>query len=104
MTRQTDYTNEAQQRLLQIIDLLAGHEVLGLPPSEIARAVGCGAATVTRDMANLQHAGWAERTPKGERWRLSPHPIQISVRCAAGWDEAKKDLQDIAQRYGRRAA
>lgn len=103
MTRKTNYTNAAQQRLLQIIDLLAGHEVLGLPPSEIARAVGCSAAVVTRDMDNLQLAGWAERTPKGERWRLTPHPIQISVRCAAGWAEAEKDLKDIAQRFGRRA-
>jgi len=96
-----DYTNKAQQRLLQLIDLLAGHEVQGLAPSEIAKAMGCSASVITSDMANLQLAGWAERTPKGERWRLSPHPIQLSLRYAAGLAESERALKDISQRFGR---
>lgn len=98
------YINESQQRLLQVIDLLAGHEVLGLLPSEIAKAIGCSAPQTTRDMANLQHAGWAEKTPKGDRWRLSPHPIQLSVRCATGLAESEQSLRDVSHRYGRRSA
>jgi len=95
------YINKAQQRLLQIIDLLAGHEVQGLLPSEIAKAIGSGAPLVTRDMANLQQAGWAERTPKSDRWRLSPHVIQLSLRYAAGLAESERALKDISQRFGR---
>ena len=38
MTRATDYTNAAQQRLLQLIDLMAGHELQGLTPGEIVKA------------------------------------------------------------------
>ena len=59
MSRTTSYTNAAQQRLLQLIDLLAGHELAGLAPTEIARALGCGAPVVTRDLDNLRTAGWA---------------------------------------------
>lgn len=100
-TSPTHYINDAQQRLLQVIDLLSGHEVQGLLPSEIAKSMGCSAPLVTRDMANLQHAGWAERTPKGDRWRLSPHAIQLSLRFAAGLAESERALKDITQRFGR---
>ena len=96
----THYINDAQQRLLQLVDLLAGHEVHGLAPGEIAKAMGCAASQVTRDMANLQHAGWAERTPS-ERWRLSPHAIQLSLRFAAGLAESERALKDITNRFGR---
>jgi DNA-binding IclR family transcriptional regulator len=100
MATPSPYINEAQQRLLQTIDLLAGNEVQGLAPGEIAKAMGCAASQVTRDMANLQHAGWAERTPS-ERWRLSPHAIQLSLRFAAGLAESERVLKDITQRFGR---
>lgn len=99
MTRKTDYTNAAQQRLLQLIDLLAGHELVGLPPGEIAKAMGCAASAVTRDLANLHQAGWAEQTPKGGRWRLAPHAIEISLRHAAAVRSGRQALDDLMNRY-----
>jgi DNA-binding IclR family transcriptional regulator len=99
--RTTNYINEPQQRLLQLIDLLAGHEIQGLAPSEIAKAMRCSAPQVTRDMENLRHAGWAERTPKGDRWRLSPHPIQLAIRHAQALSDGKRALDDVAQRFSR---
>lgn len=101
MTRATDYTNAAQQRLLQLIDLLAGHELAGLLPGEIAKALAVGASTVTRDLDNLRTAGWAELTPKGDRWRLAPHIIQLSLRYAAALDAGAQQWRDIQRRYGR---
>ena len=103
MTRATDYTNAAQQRLLQLIDLLAGHELQGLAPGEIAKALAVGASTVTRDLANLRTAGWAEITPKGDRWRLAPHVIQHSLRYAAALDAGAQQWRDIQRRYGQGA-
>lgn len=96
-----DYISAAQQRLLHLIDLLAGHELQGLAPGEIAKALSCAPSAVTRDMANLHAAGWAEKTPKGERWRLSPHVIQLSIRHAAALAEGERALQDVAQRFSR---
>lgn len=101
MSRATDYTNAAQQRLLQLIDLLAGHELAGLLPNEIAKALAVGASTVTRDLDNLRSAGWAELTPKGDRWRLAPHVIQLSLRYAAALDAGAQQWRDIQRRYGR---
>lgn len=101
MTRATDYTNEAQQRLLQHIDLLAGHELQGLAPAAIAKALNCSPSVVTRDMANLQSAGWAERTPTTGNWRLSPHAIQLSLRHAQAIRAGHQELQDVEQRYSR---
>ncbi|GKT20039.1 IclR family transcriptional regulator [Acidovorax sp. SUPP2522] len=101
MSRTTDYTNAAQQRLLQLIDLLAGHELQGLAPAEIAKALNASPSVVTRDLDNLRTAGWGEQTPQGGRWRLSPHLIQISLRHAVALDTARRAFDDIVQRYSR---
>ena len=101
MTRATDYTNAAQQRLLQLIDLLSGHELQGLPLTAIAKALDASASVITRDLDNLRTAGWAERTPSGDRWRLTPHPVQISLRHAAAITAGEQNLRDVVQRYSR---
>lgn len=100
MTRSTDYTNAAQQRLLQLVDLLAGHELQGLEPGAIAKALGCTAPVTTRDLDNLRTAGWAEQTPLGGRWRLTPHVIQHGLRYSAALQAKAQDLRDLEQRYG----
>ncbi|MGQ0711631.1 MAG: IclR family transcriptional regulator [Rhodoferax sp.] len=104
MSRKTDYTNAAQQRLLQLVNLLAGHELAGLAPGQIANAMDCSASVVTRDLDNLRTAGWAELTPKGDRWRLAPHVIQMSLRYAAALDAGAQQWRDVQQRYGQAAA
>ena len=100
MTRATDYTNAAQQRLLQLIDLMAGHELQGLTPGEIVKALAVNGSTVTRDLDNLRTAGWAELHPGGKTWRLAPHAIQISLRYAAGLQMGAQNQRDTQRRYG----
>lgn len=97
-----DYTNASQQRLLQLIDLLAGHELQGLANVDVARAMDCTAPVALRDLNNLRTAGWAEQTPQG-RWRLAPHVIVISERYAAGVRASVQGLLDTTQRYGQPA-
>ena len=101
MTRAANYTNPAQQRLLRMVDLLAGHELHGLAPGEIAKALAIGPSSVTRDLDNLRSAGWAEQTPQGGRWRLSPHVVQISMRHAAAISAGQQQLNDVVQRFSR---
>ena len=101
MSRKTDYTNAAQQRLLQLVNLLAGNELAGLAPSQIARDLDCNASVVTRDLDNLRTPGWAELTPKGDRWRLTPHVIQISLRYATALNAGAQQWRDTQQRFGR---
>jgi DNA-binding IclR family transcriptional regulator len=95
------YTNDAQQRVLRIAILLAGHEVHGLAPAQIARDVMCTPSVVTRDMANMEEAGWAERVPATGAWRLAPAPVQIALRHMAALDQAESRLSEIKQRYSR---
>lgn len=99
MTTTTDYTSAPQQRLLQLVDLLAGHELQGVTLSAIAKALNCNPSVVVRDTFNLQAAGWAERTPDGERWRLAPHVVRISLRHAAAIRAGEQQLQDLMRRF-----
>jgi DNA-binding IclR family transcriptional regulator len=96
-----DYTNAAQQRILRLALLLAGHEITGLAPAQIAREQGCSASIVTRDLANLQVAGWAEKVPATGHWRLGPTPVQLAMRHMAGLDRAKRQMEEVANRYSR---
>lgn len=66
----SDYTNESQQRLLNILSTLFGHEVTGISAADIIKATGNKNANVTRDLFNLEKAGFAQRLPSGN-WRVS---------------------------------
>jgi DNA-binding IclR family transcriptional regulator len=95
------YTCAPQQRILTLLTVMAGHEVHGLAPSEIAQAQQCSAAIVTRDLANLRQAGMAEQVPETNRWRLAPRIVQIAVQHQVALDRAERRLSETRQRYSR---
>ena len=97
----SDYTNEAQQRILRLIGTLAGNEITGLTQTEIAKAQECSAPMVTRDMANLAKAGLAERVPETNRWRLAPELVQIALKYMAALDRAETRLGEVRNRFSR---
>lgn len=97
----SDYTNEGQQRILRLVMLLAGNEVTGLAPADIARQQGCSAPIVTRDLDNLRTAGFAEQVPETQRWRLSPEVVQIATRHMAALDRAEQSLSATRNRFSR---
>lgn len=98
---QDKYICEPQQRILKLLHVLAGHEVHGLTPTDIAQAQGCSLPVVTRDLANLRTAGMAEVVPETNRWRLAPLIVQIAVKHSVGLDRAEKKLGEIRSRYSR---
>lgn len=95
------YTCEPQQRLLRLLTLLAGNEITGLAPGEIARLQGCSASVVTRDLANLAEAGYAEKVPDTGLWRLAPQIVQIAVRMQIALGRAEDRLAETVQRFTR---
>lgn len=99
--RITDYTNDAQQRLVKVILLMFGHVVHGLPPSVIAREVGCSAAVMTRDLQNLLTAGLADRDETTGHWRLTPRLPQQAIKVWADIDRADRRLQEAKNRFTR---
>lgn len=96
----TRYINAAQQRVMQMLMRLAGHEIEGIAPNELARALRTSASNVTRDLANLREAGMAEPLDTG-RWRLTPRVVQISVACGAAFARAQDRLDEARQRFSR---
>jgi len=64
--RKTDYTNVSQQRCLRILKILSEY-LDGLTITEIAQLTDSSPDKVTRDLYNLELAGFAER--EGEYWK-----------------------------------
>ncbi len=96
----TKYISDAQQRILGLVMALAGNEIDGLAPGDIAKLQQCSPSQVTRDLANLKHAGWAEQIQATGRWRLGPTPARIGVRHMVLLDRAERRLAEIRSRFG----
>jgi len=94
------YINAAQQRILQMVMRLAGHEIDGLAPSELAAALRTKPSNITRDLANLREAGMAEEVMPN-RWRLTPRVVQISVAAQLAFSKAQQKLDEAQQRFSR---
>jgi len=95
------YLHEGQQRILKVILALAGRELSGLAPGEIAKGLDITPSCVTRDLANLQAAGFAEPIAETGRWRLGPKLVQIAVSFAQELNNRRSQLDEILQRYTR---
>lgn len=94
------YIVSSQQRVLQTLVALAGHEMEGLAPGEVARAVRTTASNTTRDLSNLREAGLAEPMETG-RWRLSPRAAQIGIAVLKSLDDAQRRVAEVSNRYTR---
>lgn len=100
MSGTLNYSCEPQQRLLRLITLLAGNEVTGLAPAEIAKLQGCSASVVTRDLSNLAEGGFAEKTPDTGLWRLAPQPlVQLAIKVQLGIAQAEGRLAETRARF-----
>ena len=72
--RKTDYTNASQQRCLRILKILSEY-LDGLTITEIAQLTDGSPDKVTRDLYNLELAGFAER--EGEYWKQGKAVTQM---------------------------
>lgn len=99
--RKTDYTNNGQQRLLNVIRTLAGNEFEGLTVSAIANAIDVAAPHVVRDLENLLMAGFAEKDPVSGNWRLGPKFVQIAIAHFDHVQRVETRISDMKNRYSR---
>jgi DNA-binding IclR family transcriptional regulator len=95
------YTNDAQQRILRLLTVLADHPVVGMTNAAVALALSCSRSVATRDLSNLIEAGFAEHVPENGTFRLSPHIVQISFRHAAAVEDAERGLSQLKTRFTR---
>lgn len=95
------YRSTSQQRILRVLQALAGNEFAGVTPGELARAAKCTASNITRDLANLQLAGMAEEIPGTGRWRLGPKVVQLALAHMRHLDDIERRHSEVRQRYSR---
>lgn len=99
MSRATDYTNDAQQRLIKLLFALFSDVVAGVSPSALARAVGCSQSAITRDLDNLRTAGLVERDEETGQWRLTPRLPQQALKALNSLDRMQRRLDETRQRF-----
>lgn len=86
-----------QERALRILALLAGNEVKGVSPSQLARALGEKPPVITRDMWNLVNVGFAERLDN-DTFRLGPKLLQIATSFQRGLIDIRREADELEQR------
>ena len=93
------HDNGSQRRILDAIQLLAGHELHGLAPKDLVAALEVSPASITRDLHNLKSVGFVEQIGETGRYRLRPALVRISVAHATAMMRATQRLEEIRNRY-----
>lgn len=94
-TAKTYPLGQSQRKTCELFKLLAGHEVYGLSPAEIAAGLGVNAPWVTRNLHALATTGFVELVPVATtRWRLGMAFIQIAATVTNTLMNSKADLAD----------
>jgi DNA-binding IclR family transcriptional regulator len=103
MSTETYKGGEQTDRVCRLILLLAGNTVNGLSPGEIAKGLDTHPSNVTRLIAHLKRSRFVEEHPLGGRWRLGAKVVQIALAHMSDVRRAEEDLNDIRNRYSRKA-
>lgn len=98
--KEHEYHCLPQERVLRLCTILAGQEVMGVAPTQLAKALNVAQPVITRDLWNLINAGFAEKLDSGN-YRLGPKLVQIALGFQRGLVNIRRDADEIEQRYSR---
>ena len=87
------------RKTCELFRLLAGHELLGLAPAEIAKGLDAAPSWVSVNLPALAGTGFIERVDGTNRWRLGVPFVRISVTVASNLSSAKRRLEETSHRY-----
>lgn len=88
------------KKTCDLFRLLAGHELLGMAPGEIAKGLGVPPSWVSVNLPALaEETGFVELVPGTNRWRLGVPFVRIAVNVSTQLAAAKDRLEQIGQRY-----
>lgn len=90
---------EPIRKTCELFRLLAGHELLGLAPAEIAKGLDVAPSWVSQNLPAIATTGFVERVDGTNRWRLGVPFVRISVTVATQLARAKSRLDEITDRY-----
>lgn len=83
---------EPVRKVCDLFRLLAGHEINGLAPGEIAKALGVGPSWVSVNLPGLAELGFCERVCETNRWRLGVAFVRIAHTVFTANTQAKEAL------------
>ena len=87
------------RKTCDLFRLLAGHEVLGLAPGEIAKGLGVPPSWVSQNLPALATTGYVEQVAGTNRWRLGVPLVRIAITVSTNLNQAKRQLDELSQRY-----
>jgi ArsR family transcriptional regulator len=98
---QTNYTLPAPvAKACNLFKLLAGNELLGLSPGEIAKGLGVAPSWVSVTLPALEaETGFVERVADTNRWRLGTGMVRIALTVSSALQRSKQQLDDLSNRY-----
>ena len=92
--------NDAIRKTCELFRLLAGNELLGLAPGEIAKGIDVSPSWVSVNLpAIAAETGFIERVDGANRWRLGVPLVRIAFNVSTQLNAAKKRLDETGQRY-----
>ena len=100
MTDKTYTLAEPIRKVNALYRLLAGHEVLGLAPGEIAKSLGVSPSWVSINLPALEaETGFVERVANTNRWRLGVPFVRIAITVQTNLNAERQRLEQTAARY-----
>ena len=88
------------RKALELLRLLAGHEVLGLAPAEIAKALGVSPSWVSINLPAIEaETHFVERVAGTNRWRLGVPLVRIAFTVQRNLAQERERLEGVARRY-----
>jgi ArsR family transcriptional regulator len=91
---------EPARKVCDLFRLLAGHELLGLAPGEIAKGLGVQPSWVSQNLPPLaEQTGFVERVGGTNRWRLGVPFVRIAFNVSNEHAAAKARLDEVGKRY-----
>lgn len=98
MATEQKATTQSADKVLSVLNVLLGHFAHGLTPTDLVKATGLSASNITRYVATLEAAGFAERIPETGRIRPSIRFAQLAVGILGDIERAKNRLDEIQTR------
>lgn len=100
-TTETQYKlPEPIRKTNELYMLLAGNELLGLAPGEIAKGLGVSPSWVSITLPALAaQGGFVEQVEGTNRWRLGVAFVRISTTVTTNVATARRRLEEVSQRY-----
>ena len=91
--------SEPIRKTCELFRLLAGHEVLGLAPGEIATGLGVPPSWCSRNLPALATTGFVEQVAGTNRGRLGVAFVRIAFTVSTNLNNARAQLDETARRY-----